>query len=296
MKVLCWTQARESRVYLRSRVSFPEASRIFLISVALLASAVCARGETTTSFDSQAGDALPDAPKPQTKKTDAVTLRALPVNILKDQGVIWTSPFHLKVRDLKVVLPLLGLTGVAISTDHYMLHNVVSHDADFNNANTDASNVMITGLLVTPALLYGVGHFDSNEHARETGLLGAEAIADGLIVEQGMKLIFWRERPNQGDGHGHFFEGSAGVDSSFPSSHSELAWATAAVIAGEYRNPWTQALVYSAATGVSLTRVLGQQHFPADVVVGSATGWLVGHYVYKHRHRWEAPRRFHVPR
>ena len=126
------------------------------------------------------GDALPDAPKPQTKKTDAVTLRALPVNILKDQGVIWTSPFHLKVRDLKVVLPLLAVTGVAISTDHYMLHKVVSHDADFNNANTDASNVMITGLLVTPALLYGVGHFDSNEHARETGLLGAEAIADGL--------------------------------------------------------------------------------------------------------------------
>jgi membrane-associated phospholipid phosphatase len=38
------------------------------------------------------------------------------------------------------------------------------------------------------------------------------------------------------------------------------------------------------STGVSLTRVLGQEHFPTDVLVGSAAGWLIGHYVYrKHR-------------
>jgi membrane-associated phospholipid phosphatase len=218
------------------------------------------------------------------------------LNILKDQGVIWTSPFHIKAGDLKVLLPLAAAAAITIPTDRHVLQDVVSHDADFNNANTDASNVMITGLLVTPAALYGVGHFDNNEHARETGLLGAEAIADGVVVEQGMKLIFWRERPNQGDGHGHFFETSAGIDSSFPSSHSVLAWSTAAVLAGEYRNPWAQALAYSTAAGISITRVLGQQHFPSDVVVGSAVGWLVGHYVYKHRHRWDAPRHFHVPR
>jgi hypothetical protein len=268
-------------------------SRLLLISVALL-SALCAGGETATPPDSQPIDALPDAPQPQTRKPDAVTLRALPMNILKDQGVIWTSPFHIKVGDLKVVLPLMAATGVAISTDHHVLQDVVSHDPDFNNANTDVSNVIIGGMLVTPAVLYGVGHFDNNEHARETGLLGAEAIADGVVVEQGLKLIFWRERPNQGDGHGHFFETSAGIDSSFPSSHSELAWATAAVIAGEYRNPWTQFLVYTGATSISLTRVLGQQHFPADVLVGGVTGWLVGHYVYKRRHRWQAP--LHVAR
>jgi membrane-associated phospholipid phosphatase len=42
-------------------------------------------------------------------------------------------------------------------------------------------------------------------------------------------------------------------------------------------------LLYSAATGISVTRVLGQQHFPSDVLVGSAAGWFVGHYVY-HKH------------
>jgi membrane-associated phospholipid phosphatase len=31
---------------------------------------------------------------------------------------------------------------------------------------------------------------------------------------------------------------------------------------------------------------LGQQHFPSDVLVGSAFGWMIGHYVYKKHHRW----------
>ena len=28
------------------------------------------------------------------------------------------------------------------------------------------------------------------------------------------------------------------------------------------------------------SRVLGHEHFPSDVIIGSAAGWLVGHYVY----------------
>jgi len=69
-----------------------------------------------------------------------------------------------------------------------------------------------------------------------------------------------------------------------------LAWSAAAAMAEEYRSPWAQAGLYSLATGVSLTRVLGQEHFPTDVLVGSATGWLIGHYVVRRRHRHDALR------
>ena len=31
-------------------------------------------------------------------------------------------------------------------------------------------------------------------------------------------------------------------------------------------------------------RVLGREHFPSDVLVGSAVGWMIGRYVV-HRHR-----------
>jgi hypothetical protein len=244
---------------------------------------VCAAQATSAAGS---GDALPEAPHAQSRND--VTIRAIPLNILHDQETIWTSPFHLRGRDLKIVVPLVLATGAAIATDKRALRDVISLDPAFNNDNSNASNAMIGGFIAAPVVLYGVGHFGGSEHARETGLLGAEALLDGVVVEQGMKLIFWRERPYQDQGRGKFFQTSVGVDSSFPSSHSVLAWSEAAVLAGEYRNPWTQVLVYTGAAGISFTRLMGQQHFPSDVLVGSAAGWLVGHYVYKHRHRFHA--------
>ena len=243
-------------------------------------------GGCTTSSAS----ALPDAPVAQTDGRDAVTVWNTPVHVLQDQKAMWTSPARIRRKDLVWIAPLAAGIGVGIATDHHVLSSVVSHDADFNDANISASNAMIAGLLVTPAALYGVGRFRGDEHARETGILAAEAVVDGLVVEQGMKLVFWRERPTADNYRGRFFQGSAGPDSSFPSSHSVLAWSAAAAMAGEYRSPWVQAGLYSLATGVSLTRVLGQEHFPTDVLVGSATGWLIGHYVVRRRHRHEGLR------
>jgi membrane-associated phospholipid phosphatase len=229
---------------------------------------------------------LPQSADPiQANDREAVTLRNTPVHFLKDQAAIWTSPLRLGPHDLEWLVPLTLATGAAIATDHRALSSVVSHDATFNHANVDASNVLTGGLIAAPVLLYGMGHLHADAHAQEAGILSGEAILDGLVVEQGMKLVFWRERPSTDRGRGRFFQTSVGVDSSFPSSHSMLTWSSAAVIAGEYPSRWVQLGVYSMATGVSVTRVLGQEHFPSDVLVGSAVGWLVGHYVYRKHHR-----------
>ncbi len=168
------------------------------------------------------------------------------------------------------------------------MNNVVSKDPNFNQKNIDASNAMIGGFIAAPVAFYGFGHFKQSPRAREAGILSGEAMIDSVVVEQGMKLIFWRERPGVDNSKGHFFESSAGIDSSFPSSHCVVAWSAAAVLAGEYPSRWSQLFIYSAATGVGLTRVMGQQHFPSDVLVGSAAGWLVGRYVF-HAHQKRAP-------
>lgn len=241
--------------------------------------------------DSHSAAPLPEAPlasspaSSQAKAESDVTVMGTPMNVLRDQEAIWTSPFRLRAHDLKWLAPLALATGASIATDHRAMSQVVSHDPSFNQANVNASNAMIGGFIAAPVAIYGFGHFEQNEHAREAGILSAEALIDGVGVEEGMKLIFWRERPALDSARGHFFQSGAGIDSSFPSSHSVLAWATAAAIAGEYPNRWTPILVYSAATGISLTRVMGQEHFPTDVMVGSVAGWLVGHYVVHHHHR-----------
>jgi len=69
-----------------------------------------------------------------------------------------------------------------------------------------------------------------------------------------------------------------------------LAWTLAGVVAGEYPSKWVQGGVYSIASSVSLTRVLGQEHFPSDVLLGGAAGWLIGHYVFEKHHAHHAPR------
>lgn len=229
-----------------------------------------------------APSSLPEAPQPQAQ---TATIRTIPGDILHDQAVIWTSPARIRAHDLVWLLPLGAATGVAIATDQRAMRDVVSHNTSFNNANLNASNALVGGFVAAPVAMYGYGFFEHHPHAREAGILTGEAMVDGLVVEQGMKLIFWRERPSVDAYRGRFFQSSAGADSSFPSTHTVIAWSAAATIAGEYPSRWTQLAAYSAATGVSLTRVLGQEHFPSDVLVGSAAGWLVGHYV-THRHPW----------
>jgi len=223
---------------------------------------------------------LPDAPKPQA----GVAIRNVPRYILQDQKGIWTSPAHVKIQDLDWLVPLAAGTALTIATDQSAMNHVVSKNPSFNSKNIDVSNAMIGGFIATPVVLYGFGHVWKSPHAREAGILTGEAMLDSVVVEQGMKLAFWRERPSMNNASGHFFKSDAGIDSAFPSSHSVVAWSAAAVLAGEYHSHLTQLLIYSAATGISLTRVMGQQHFPSDVLVGSAAGWLVGRYVFRKHH------------
>lgn len=109
-------------------------------------------------------------------------------------------------------------------------------------------------------------------------------MVDSLVVDEVMKAVSLRERPTIDNAKGRFFQTSVGSNSSFPSSHAMIAWASASAIASEYEGPLTQIAAYGLATGVSVSRVLARQHFPSDVLVGSATGWLIGRYV-AHRHR-----------
>lgn len=248
----------------------------------------CGSGFCQASSGGGAESSLPDAPSPQTAAASGdLTVWSVPKAVLLDQKAIWTSPARIRKNDLVWLAPLAAATGVAIATDHHTMSTVVSHDPQFNNANINTSNALIGGFIAAPAVLFGYGEIEHKGDAQQSGLIGAEALGDAVVVEQGLKLAFWRERPSVDNSRGLFFQSAAGIDSSFPSSHAVVAWSSAAVLAERYPSPWVEFTAYSLATGVSLTRVMGRQHFPSDVLVGSAAGWLVGHYVARahRRHR-----------
>jgi membrane-associated phospholipid phosphatase len=112
-------------------------------------------------------------------------------------------------------------------------------------------------------------------HARETGVLAAEAFVNAAALLGLTQFIAGRERPTEGSGNGRFWQNNA-LGSSFPSAHSSFTWALASVVAHEYPKPWVRWLAYGTATTVSVTRVTGLKHFPADVAVGGGFGYLIG--------------------
>ncbi len=224
-------------------------------------------------------DSLPDAPTAQLP----VTEKYLPLAIVKDQIPIWTSPIRIRPHDLIWLLPLGAAAGLTLSTDTNAMRDL-PRAPSFTKDSVNASNALLGSEFAVPVTLYGVGLFRGNAHARESGILSGEALADSVVLDQVTKIIFRRERPRYHNAAGDFFSSYPGKNNSFPSSHSMLAWTVASVTAGEYPSKWVQLGCYSLATSVSLMRVLGQEHFPTDVLVGGAAGWLIGRYVFR-RHQ-----------
>jgi hypothetical protein len=227
---------------------------------------------------------LPNAPQPAS--ADDPTLRNLPRNFFHDQAAIWTSPLHLNGHNVLGPVVLVGATALLMTTDHQVMSKHFLKKSTNDHANTASTGM--TGLLVAaPAGFYVVGLAKKNEQAQETGVMAGEAMVDSLAVNEVFKIVSRRERPTVDDARGKFFQPGVNFDSSFDSNHCVVAWSSAAVIASEYNGFLTQVAVYGIATGVSVTRVAGRDHFPSDVLVGSAVGWMIGRYVYHRHHRWE---------
>jgi membrane-associated phospholipid phosphatase len=275
---------------------------LLLFSVLSLALCIAAAaqeppGPTLVSAADGISSALPDAPQsqttgqtpansqPPTKKNDDVTIANTPAHFLKDQAAIWTSPVRIREHDLAYLIPIGLATTLAFTVDHQTLSSSKLNDTSLNSHASTASNGLLGGFVAAPVIIYGLGHIHHDNHATETGILAGEAMVDSLVVDEVTKAVSRRERPDVDGAKGKFFQSGAGLNSSFPSAHTVIAWSSAAVIASEYDGPLTKITAYGLATGVSLTRVLAKQHFPSDVIVGSAVGWLVGRYVFHKHHK-----------
>ena len=254
---------------------------ILSTGVLLLAFAPFVSAQTTTQ-------SLPDAPQPQNQvKDETVTVQNTPRHLLKDQEAIWTSPAHIRESNALGPVALVLATTLAITTDHQVMSSSKLDNASLNSKASTASNGLVGAFIAAPVVLFGMGAIHHDDHATETGILGGEAILDSLGVNEVLKIVSLRERPAVDNARGKFFQTGVGFNSSFPSNHAIIAWSAASAIASEYPGPLTQITAYGLATGTSLARVLARQHFPSDVLVGSAVGWMIGRYVVRrHRHTY----------
>jgi len=197
----------------------------------------------------------------------------------KDQEAIWTAPAHLRLVDVDWLLPLGVATGVSLATDTEFSKHLSNSPSRLKNAD-DFSNYGIGSMAAAAGGLYLWGHFTHNDHLRETGFLAIEAALNATADSYALKYAFGRERPLQDHYQGKFWKG----DDSFPSEHAAAAWAIAGVIAHEYPSPYVSLLSYGTAAAIGAARIDAKQHFPTDVLIGSALGWFVAQQVYRRHH------------
>jgi hypothetical protein len=223
-------------------------------------------------------EGLPQSPShgsPDTSSPQPGTVGRILKRLARDQGSIYVAP--LQRANLKWDAAfILGTTALVVTDRHTI--GVVSRDNE--NISRNISNVGLYGTEAAAAGIFFTGLVTDNAHAKETGFITGEALLNAYPVYIAMQLIAGRERPDQGAGHGRFFQDHS-TNTSFPSGHSMFTWTMAAVIAHEYPRTWVKILAYATAASVSIARYTGREHFLSDTALGGFIGYFIGRHIFK---------------
>lgn len=196
----------------------------------------------------------------------------------RGQKAMWSSPFQMSRKDAKLWGAFGAATAALIATDKYTSTKLPNTP----NQVSFSKHVSRVGAAYTTLPLAGgfylYGKLRDVPKARETGVLGAEALLHSYAIVAILKIAAGRERPEDGDGGGRFFKGRH----SFPSGHAMMSWSFASVISHEYGpRKITPIAAYGLASAVSVSRFTARKHFASDVLAGGAMGWFIGRYVFR---------------
>jgi membrane-associated phospholipid phosphatase len=139
-----------------------------------------------------------------------------------------------------------------------------------------------------PAILFG-GYYlhgltTNNKKSRQIALGGTQVFVLAAVSSQIIKHVFHRHRPTQDHPpNPRLWEGpfSGWQYTAFPSGHTTTAFAIASYMSSVYKGRlWVGVLTYGIATGVGLSRVYDNVHWPSDVLFGAVLGFAIGKSVY----------------
>lgn len=233
------------------------------------------------SQDTQPQTIKPENPPEPEAHGTRLHWRDIPKNVLHDEKAIFTSPFHINRENAKWWIVFGAATGALIANDQ-RISDTLPQKTVLTKSSTWASRLGADySIYPLWGTFYLVGKAGDNPRARDTGRIGIEALIDADITVNILKLVTQRPRPeNQGDKLAFFSGGDA-----FPSGHAIKTWALARVAAREFPDrKIVPILAYSAASAVSIARFAGRRHSASDALAGSAMGFFIGDFVYRHHH------------
>src|ERR1700730_17875560 len=196
---------------------------------------------------------------------------------LEDQKELYETPF--KPANFKWDALELGGTAALLASDRHIEKHIGTANYTFYQATSD---VAIAGLGATLAGVWIWGIKCDHPHAKETGVLELETLVNTFLIYTPMQLLAARQRPGEGNGNGDFWK-HHNINTSFPGGHAMFTFAMATVVSHEYPQKWVQALAYSAATIVTVTRFMARDHWSSDMFAGAALGIGIGSHIF-HAH------------
>lgn len=117
-----------------------------------------------------------------------------------------------------------------------------------------------------------------DDRMQNTGIISMQAVAGAAGVSKLGKYLVARARPEQNLGPWERVgEGQSRSKSSFPSTHSAVAFAAVTPFAQEYNAPW----LYGVAAVTSMGRIANRKHWVSDTVAGGILGYAAGTLLWK---------------
>jgi len=235
-----------------------------------------ARGEESAEQDATGGSPEPQLQTQGSEDHEGLVVRSVK-RTLEDQKELYLAPF--KPSNFKWDALMLGGTAALLATDRHIEKHIGNAHFTFYQATSD---VAIAGLGATLGGVWISGIKGNHPHAKETGVLELETLVNTFLIYTPMQLLAARQRPGEGNGNGDFWQHHS-VNTSFPGGHSMFTFAMATVVSHEYPQKWVQALAYSAATIVTVTRFMARDHWSSDMFAGAVLGIGIGAHTF-HAH------------
>ncbi|MBC7790200.1 MAG: phosphatase PAP2 family protein [Anaerolineae bacterium] len=200
-------------------------------------------------------------------------------------------------RDAIVAVGFAGIAAAAIPLDRSFgeyLQGAPQTNRFFKRVAVTVEAIAEPGAFFIGGALYAAGRLSDNERMADLGLHGTEAIVIGLAITSVIKYAAGRARPFVDNNKPHDFEFGRGFKGheyrSFPSGHSLIGFAAAAVVTDEARR-WRPESVwyvgpamYGGALLIGASRMYDNRHWASDVIVGAAIGIVSGRKIVRYHH------------
>ena len=204
-----------------------------------------------------------------------------------DSWDVLKSPVRWKGRQWGTAAGVLGVSIALYAIDEDVRDLARRNQSEgLDNASKYVFEPLGSGIVTLPLTIgfYAYGSIAGKQRTSRVGLTGIKAMAVTAVFTYGLKYATQRHSPYDDEPPDpRIWEGPFGSykSTSFPSGHSSVVWAVAAVFSSEYRDRlWVPIVSYTLASLASASRVYEDQHWASDVFFGAALGFFIGKFVY----------------